>query len=154
MQLTMSQDQEQRTIPQQIVYLFRYSQTEFTRFSSAVAMLGWSVTLAWPGDTIANTPSLWYLQWSSDGFWSFLMLLLSIVLGASAVYEWTRVHAIGLLFAMVWWMYLALSILISCVVRDVPASTGIPTYATFAIGAAWAFLRYMARHDVIRRRRE
>lgn len=143
---------EERTIPEQIVYLFRDSNTEFTRFSSALALLLWSVVLAWPGDTIAGTPALSLLAFWSDGMWSVVLFVVGILISASAIYDWRRAHAAGLLLAMIWWSVLTLAILLTSLIRATPPSPGIATYAAFTVGAVWAFLRYMARHDVFRRR--
>lgn len=158
------QEMEQaHTLSQRLTWLFRDSDTEFTRFVSAMAMFGWCVILLHPGSTFATSPAFsglaWLFRdtpWGSETTWGVIAGGLALLTALSAYgaerhgwsqTRWRRLHALSLLLAMVWWTYIALSIWFSA-----PISTGVAGYGAIAFGSAWAFVRYMARHDVIARR--
>jgi hypothetical protein len=163
----LDQQQEQLTLAEQIVYLFRDTDTEFTRFLSAIGMGLWSTILLLPGDTLGSAKNLAGLtRHGTDLSWGLILGAVALLIGISAPAmnllrlppvcraAATQLHAVGLFLSMTWWLYLAWSIWLTNVATAGPPSTGLAAYPTFAIGAIWAFLRFMARHDVIRRRRD
>jgi hypothetical protein len=163
--MQLGQHQEQLTIAEQIVYLFRDTDTEFTRFLSAIGMGLWSTILLLPGDTLSNAKNLAGLtKYGGDTGWGIVLGAVALLIGISApVMNMTRcrwrhttmqMHAIGLFLSTAWWLYLSWSIWLTSAATAGPPTTGLAAYPTFAIGAIWAFLRFMARHDVIRRRRD
>lgn len=152
MELRTEQKQEM-TLSEQVLWLFRESDTEFTRFISSVAMIGWCIILIQPGETFGTSAAFngmkqafWWSPLGSENTWAVIAGVVGSLIGLSALLHLHKLHAVALLFAAIFWFYIALSILFAS-----PISTGTAGYGAIAIGAIWAFLRYMARHDVITR---
>lgn len=153
----MEQQQEehmQQSLLDRLAYVFFRSDTEFSRFQSALELALWSGVLLWPGDTFAVAPNLGGISnHLSEAMTALLLGGVALLLAVSAWRQWRKLHALGLFLTMMFFGYLTLTILITCIVRDRPASTGVAAYGGYTIAAVWAFCRYMAKHDVIRRRR-
>lgn len=158
---------EHLTLPEQVVRLFRDSDTEFTRFMSAIGMALWATVLLWPGDTLgASRTLIGITRYGTDVRWGARLAIAALLIGITAPllnlpsipdskrHYIAKLHALGLFVACIWWGYLVWSIWVTTIFSTPPSppTTGLAAYPTFAIGAIWAFLRFMARHDVIRRR--
>jgi hypothetical protein len=145
---------QKQTLSQRVVYLFRDSDTEFTRFVSALAMFGWCLILLQPGSTFGTSKAFdgldYLFRWSpmgSEPTWGVIAGILAAMITLSAVFDVERWHAASLFLATVWWLYILVSMYMSS-----PLSTGVAGYGAIFVGALWAFLRFMARHDVVERR--
>lgn len=152
--MDLEQVQQQEPVLEQVFNFFRTKKTEIARFGSAITMFLWGLVLLAPGDTFAHSPNLRYLAFWHEEVWAAILLIVAVFTYLSARYEWTKIHAVVLAMAMAWWIWLTCSIAIAVFVREVALSTGIAAYSGFSILATLSFLRYMATHNVIRRRGE
>jgi hypothetical protein len=142
----MSQKQEQtETLVERVYWVLFEADFELAELILAVPLLGWGLVLLLPGSSFATSPTLRFLSPYENllGAWCVALCLFK---ASTAFLKQVRSHAVVMFLISIWWTYIAVAILIRS-----PLSTGTPAYLGLAIGQAWLFLRYVARHDLFER---
>lgn len=134
---------------QRIDWVLWESDYEFPQFIMALPLLGWAIVLLLPGNTFITSPAFSTMDFWPETWWGALSGMLFCCYTISGILQWQRTFAAVSFLASLWWLFVSVSIYLA-----LPLSTGTAIYPVVFVNTGWVFLRYMARHDVLRRTRE